>query len=388
MNLTRTSTLWVSFLAATVVGCFGGQSGNDPSIWGGYGGGGTSIGGTNPSQPPASASPTYGYAAIDYSSVHSGDALYYTPDTGGSCSFDLTGNDLMVAAINKQDYSAANACGAYVRVDGPNGSVTVRIVDMCLNCKVGDIDLSQHAYSQIADIQEGITPVNWQFVQAPIGGNLQYRLKVGSTIGWTAVQIRNHLHPIVSMEMKRLKGKWRKMVRQPYNYFVYEKGMGAGPWSIRVTDIFGQIVQDDYVQLYPGELVWSSYQFPEVTSSSQPPTDPGTPPVDGGGDGTDGSDPETPPPVVAPDFPSGPDGIELTYDKEEFPGGYCATIFAENPGDEYLDWYAELDFAGKLKKIWNCSYALSEGMITLYGLSHNAGLSPGGYTECGFCTDL
>ena len=56
--------------------------------------------------------------------------------------------DLMVAAMNAEEYDNAAYCGAYVHgVTGPKGEVTVRIVDLCPECRAGHLDLSQEAFA-------------------------------------------------------------------------------------------------------------------------------------------------------------------------------------------------------------------------------------------------
>src|SRR4051812_30071915 len=69
-----------------------------------------------------------------------GQGTYYDATGAGNCSFDATPNDLMVAAINHVDYGTAQWCGACLEVTGPNGTVTVRVVDQCPGCAKGDLD--------------------------------------------------------------------------------------------------------------------------------------------------------------------------------------------------------------------------------------------------------
>lgn len=62
--------------------------------------------------------------------TRTGQATYYAETDGsGNCMFDATPTDLMVAAMNRVAYNRAAMCGAYVEVTGPQGTVTVRVVD-------------------------------------------------------------------------------------------------------------------------------------------------------------------------------------------------------------------------------------------------------------------
>ena len=74
--------------------------------------------------------------------LHTGIATYYYADGSGACSFDPSPNDLMVTALNAEEYDNAAYCGAFVQVTGRKGTITVRIVDLCPECLAGHLDLS------------------------------------------------------------------------------------------------------------------------------------------------------------------------------------------------------------------------------------------------------
>ena len=106
----------------------------------------------------------------------------------------------MVAAMNVEEYDNSAVCGAYVHVIGLQGDITVRIVDLCPECLDGHLDLSQEAFSQIADLPLGRVPITWQVVSPALPGPIAYHFKDGSNQWWTAVQIRNHRNPIARLE--------------------------------------------------------------------------------------------------------------------------------------------------------------------------------------------
>ena len=71
--------------------------------------------------------------------IHTGEATFYTfASGGGACMFDPTPNDLMVGAMNATDYENSQVCGECVSLKGPNGTILIRIVDLCPGCKQGD----------------------------------------------------------------------------------------------------------------------------------------------------------------------------------------------------------------------------------------------------------
>lgn len=195
--------------------------------------------------------------------VHNGYATYYTwADGSGNCMFDPTPNDLMVGAMNHVDYSGSAVCGSCVTVTGPNGEVTVRIVDQCGDCPQGNLDLSPQAFSRIADIAQGRVPITWKFVPAPVQGNIIYHFKDGSNQWWTAVQIRNHRYPVAKLEYLTAQGTYKSVSRLDYNYFVEPSGMGTGPFTFRVTDIYGHVIVDSGIPHVEGANVPGASQFP------------------------------------------------------------------------------------------------------------------------------
>ena len=195
--------------------------------------------------------------------VHEGIATYYYASGEGTCSFDPSPEDLMVAAMNGEEWDNAAYCGAYVRVVGPDGEVVVRIVDRCPECKAGHIDLSQQAFSQIAELAQGIVPITWQVTSPPVSGPIAYHFKEGSNQWWSAVQIRNHRNPISKLEYSPSPGEWVSVPRTYYNYFVQtDPGMGPGPYSFRVTDWYGNVLTDHGIPFIEGGSVDGSDQFP------------------------------------------------------------------------------------------------------------------------------
>src|SRR5690348_7403307 len=93
-----------------------------------------------------------------------GVITFYDATGAGNCSFDPSPDDLDVAAMNAEQYAGSAVCGACARVDGPLGSVTVRIVDQCPECLRGHLDLSKQAFAKVADPALGRVDVSWQLV--------------------------------------------------------------------------------------------------------------------------------------------------------------------------------------------------------------------------------
>jgi expansin (peptidoglycan-binding protein) len=195
--------------------------------------------------------------------IHNGYATYYSwANGGGNCMFDPTPSDLMVAAMNHVDYAGSATCGSCVTINGPRGEVTVRIVDQCGDCPQGNIDLSPSAFARIADTTLGRVPITWKYVTCGVQGNIVYHFKEGSNQWWTAVQIRNHRYPIARVEYLTPQGTFKTVSRLDYNYFVEPSGMGAGPFTFRVTDIYGRALVDGGIVHRANENVAGRSQFP------------------------------------------------------------------------------------------------------------------------------
>ncbi|ORX96405.1 hypothetical protein K493DRAFT_407244 [Basidiobolus meristosporus CBS 931.73] len=104
-----------------------------------------------------------------------GDATYYDPGLG-SCELTSTANEL-IAALNAPQYgsfprpSNSPACSSCAMVQGPKGSVKVKIVDKCPSCKHGDLDLSPAAFDRIADQAQGRVTITWSYVSCGGGSS-------------------------------------------------------------------------------------------------------------------------------------------------------------------------------------------------------------------------
>lgn len=189
-----------------------------------------------------------------------GRATYYAADGTGACSFDASPSDLDVAAMDAPEWDDSGVCGACVSVEGPKGTVTVRIVDECPECEPGHLDLSQEAFAKIADVSAGNVAVTWTVVPCDVTGNLAYRYKEGTSQWWTAIQVRNSRRAIQTLEWKQ-NGAWTTIDRQSYDYFVVDSGVGPNPIQVRATAVTGEQIVDMLPAPASALLVQGSAQF-------------------------------------------------------------------------------------------------------------------------------
>ena len=195
--------------------------------------------------------------------IHTGIATYYNATGDGACMFGPSPGDLMVSAMNADEYDTGASCGAYVHVIGPKGEVVVRIVDLCPECHAGHLDLGREAFALIADLSQGKVDITWQVVSPDLSGPIAYHFKDGSNQWWTAVQVRNHRNPIVKFEYLGSSGQWIAVPRTDYNYFVQTNpGMGSGPYSFRVTDLYGNVLTDSGIAHIETGTIDGAAQFP------------------------------------------------------------------------------------------------------------------------------
>jgi expansin len=198
---------------------------------------------------------------VSLGDVRTGDGTYYDATGGGACLFDPSPGDLMIAALNAPDWAGSNWCGACADVTGPKGTVRIRIVDQCPECKSGDLDLSPDAFSKLDALEKGRISISWRFVACDVSGPVRYRFKEGANPYWTAIQIRNSRLPVTKLEWSKDGASFKAMNRADYNYFLDESGVGPDPFHVRATAIDGQVLDDLLPTVQEGQVVDGKAQF-------------------------------------------------------------------------------------------------------------------------------
>ncbi|EFC84212.1 Rare lipoprotein A [Parafrankia sp. EUN1f] len=171
----------------------------------------------------------------------------------------LTDPAMPAVAMNEADYETARACGAYIQVTGPGGSVVVKVTDRCPECAPGQLDLSEQAFARIAGGVPGQVDVTWRLASPSGLGAVQYKVKEGSSAYWLALQVRQHRNLVTSLEV-RVNGTWTPLRREMWNYFIAPNGLGPGPFTVRITDVFGERLVHT-VNLSPGTTQQATGQF-------------------------------------------------------------------------------------------------------------------------------
>ncbi|MCS3810538.1 expansin EXLX1 family cellulose-binding protein [Xanthomonas sp. 4461] len=208
--------------------------------------------------------------ATTWDSTFTGIATYTGSGySGGALLLDPIPSTAFITALNPTQLNfggvKAAMAGAYLEVTGPKGKTTVYVTDLYPEGASGGLDLSHNAFAAIGNMVDGRIPISWKVVRAPVTGNVQYRIKEGSSRWWAAIQVRNHAYPVVKFEVKQ-GTTWKSLQKMDYNHFLGEQ-LGNQPLSIRITDIRGKAILDTIPALYedgshPAYFQPGSVQFP------------------------------------------------------------------------------------------------------------------------------
>ncbi|ERT01643.1 expansin family protein [Sporothrix schenckii 1099-18] len=98
-----------------------------------------------------------------------GDMTYYTVGMG-SCGTDQTGEDLSqnIVAINVEQMGSQSndnpLCGKTITISANGNTATATIMDKCMGCAYGAIDVSEKVFTDIfGSLDAGRSPVTWWF---------------------------------------------------------------------------------------------------------------------------------------------------------------------------------------------------------------------------------
>ncbi|MFJ6149236.1 expansin EXLX1 family cellulose-binding protein [Micromonospora profundi] len=209
------------------------------------------------STPACAAGRTLAAAPPTGTATHSGKATFYDSNGGGgNCSNPAVPANRLYVALGPSEYAAGAACGGFLDVTGPKGTVRVLIMDQCPECETGHLDLSREAFARIADPVQGLVPITYRaVVNPPLPGPLTFRIKEGASRFWFAIRIGNHGNPLRAVEVRQgTTGPWRATAREDYNYWLLASGAGPGPFSVRVSDVYGHQVTVSGIRMTPGQV--------------------------------------------------------------------------------------------------------------------------------------
>jgi expansin len=194
-------------------------------------------------------------AGSEKSGTVSGIATHYVLSGLPNCSYPSPPANNFFVALSPSEYNSAAACGGYLTVTGPDGSVTVQVIDQCPECAAGHIDLSEPAFAELAPLSAGLINVHYQYLAGPaLPGPITMEVKSGSSQYWLALLADNTGNPLASVQVETASGGWTSLARASYNYWIAQSGAGSGPFTVRLTDTQGNQVTVHDVALNPGAV--------------------------------------------------------------------------------------------------------------------------------------
>jgi expansin len=184
----------------------------------------------------------------------SGEATHYVLTPGdGNCSYPGLPNGGLFVALSPSEYAGSAACGSFVEVTGPDGSVTAEVVDQCPPCQAGHVDLSEQAFERIAPLAAGEVPVTYHtIVDPPLAGPLSVLVKTGSNPYYLALLPIGAGNALASVQVSSAAHGWQPLTRTSYGYWLATAGAGAGPFTVRLTDSAGHQATLTGITLSPG----------------------------------------------------------------------------------------------------------------------------------------
>lgn len=226
------------------------------------------------------AAGTRACAAVLSAGEVSGVATHYVLQGLPNCSYPSPPADGLFVALSPGEYDNAAACGGYLEVHGPDGSVRVEVIDQCPGCGNGHIDLSEAAFSAIAPLNAGLVDVTYQPLANPsLPGPISLLVKQGSSPYWLALLAMNTGNPLASVRVQSESGGgWYNLVQANYNYWVAQSGAGAGPFTVRLTDTQGHVVTVQGIALSPGVVQGTGTSMYGAGTTEPAPESPSTPP--------------------------------------------------------------------------------------------------------------
>jgi expansin (peptidoglycan-binding protein) len=181
-------------------------------------------------------------------------ATHYVLQGLPNCSYPSAPSDGLYVALPPADYASAAACGGYLEVTGPHGSVRVKVIDQCPDCAAGHIDLSETAFAALAPLSAGLISVSYSSLADPLlPGPVSVEVKQGSSQYWLALLADNTGNPLAAVQVRTSSG-WLSLARASYDYWIASSGAGAGPFTVRLTDTEGHQVTASGITLSPGTV--------------------------------------------------------------------------------------------------------------------------------------
>ncbi|MBN2525266.1 MAG: hypothetical protein JXR76_02655 [Deltaproteobacteria bacterium] len=167
-----------------------------------------------------------------------------------------------LAGLATEYSEKGGTCDACILIQTALGnSIVARVVTYGTEKDAGDIDVSPSVYAAINE-DEWPRTMTWEFASCPDTGTLYYEFQTEANIWWTSLWVRNPKVPIEKVEVKSSKhSDYIELTRGTDGTLTDKSGFGDGPFTLRITAMDGQIIEDTLNGFDPGELITSTKQF-------------------------------------------------------------------------------------------------------------------------------
>lgn len=240
----------------------GGKS-NKPAAGGVGGGGGT----TSTVTPPVGTGPTYGdpYSGqYNLGPVDWEESAWHNACAPYPASVQRE-EGLILAGLATGHMDGGRLCDACIRITTAEGKSTVARVVTYGDTGPNDLDLSPGACTALSGTpgcEAWPRQMSWQFTQCPDTGKISYQFQTEASAWWSSLWVRNARVPLQKVEVKSTKhATWFALQRAGDGTLTDAGGFGEGAFTLRVTAVDGQQIEETFSTFPAGALVESSQQF-------------------------------------------------------------------------------------------------------------------------------
>ncbi len=138
------------------------------------------------------------------------------------------------------------SCGACLELTGAAGTRVALVVEDCVGCGGGvDFDLDAETFEAVTGAEEGRIEIEARAVPCPVTGNLRWASSEGTNPYFVQLFALDHRHPLAAVQL-RVAGAFVPLARSTFNAWEWTSGGETvePPYTLRVTDVFGHVVDD------------------------------------------------------------------------------------------------------------------------------------------------
>jgi hypothetical protein len=167
-----------------------------------------------------------------------------------------------LAGVSGELSQNGGVCDACILIEtGAGESIVARVVTYGQEQAPGDIDVSPSVYEAI---HHGEFPrsMTWRFARCPDVGGLKYEFQTGANAFWTSLWVRNPRVPLTQVEVKsKSDSDFMPLQRGRDGTLTDAGGFGEGAFTLRMTGMDGQVIEEELPGFNPGQLIESELQF-------------------------------------------------------------------------------------------------------------------------------